>query len=71
MLIRWYISLILYPSLQDNDVVRKYPAVQGMQKDVFFLTHTNPEGGETDSVSKFNSYEVRMYHLHTSELDDK
>lgn len=58
LLMNMHISLMLYPSLKDHPIVRNYPAVQGMQKDVFFLTHTNPEGGEADSVSKFNSYEV-------------
>lgn len=50
----------LYPALQDHDLVKEYPSVQGMAKDVFFLDHRHPEdgaGGE-DSVSKTNTYEV-------------
>lgn len=36
----------------------QYPAVQGMQKDVFFYNHLNKEGGSEDSVSKYNMFEV-------------
>lgn len=49
---------ILYPRLEDNDLVKNYPPVKGMQKNVYFLNHTNREGGLDDSVSKFNTYEV-------------
>ena len=49
---------ILYPSLQDNALVLQYPNVQGMQNNVFFLSHTNHENEEKDSVSKFNTFEV-------------
>ncbi|KAI0313808.1 hypothetical protein OF83DRAFT_1248643 [Amylostereum chailletii] len=51
---------ILYSKLEDHQVVQSYPPVQGMEKDVFFFTHTNPENGEQDSVSKFNKFEVDM-----------
>lgn len=50
---------ILYPSLEDHPIVRGYPAVQGMQKDVFFFDHTHPENSSEDSMSKFNTFEVR------------
>ena len=50
---------ILYNKLEDNALVRSYPHVQGMQKDVFFLDHQNKENGTEDSVSKYNMYEVR------------
>ena len=49
---------ILYPKLEDNEVVRHYPAVQGMEKNVFFFSHNNPENSEDDSVSKHNMFEV-------------
>ena len=56
---------ILYPKLEDNEVVRHYPAVQGMQKNVFFFSHNNPENSEDDSVSKHNMFEVcRRIKLH-------
>ncbi len=31
-----------------------------MQKDVYFLNHLNKENGTEDSVSKFNTFEVRV-----------
>ena len=49
---------ILYPKLEDNELVTRYPPVQGMQKDVFFFNHLNKENGTEDSVSKFNMFEV-------------
>ncbi|KAL4242825.1 hypothetical protein ABKN59_011535 [Abortiporus biennis] len=55
-----FIRTILYPRLEDNDVVMNYPRVSGMQHNVFFLNHKNKEGGTEDSVSKFNMYEVEM-----------
>ncbi|GJJ08042.1 hypothetical protein Clacol_002249 [Clathrus columnatus] len=51
---------ILYPKLEDHELVTKYPPVQGMASDVYFLTHMNPEAGLEDSVSKYNTYEVEM-----------
>ena len=50
----------MYPKLEDNELVTRYPPVQGMQKDVFFLNHLNEEGGTEDSVSKFNMFEVSL-----------
>lgn len=50
---------ILYPKLEDHNVVHQYPRVQGMQKDVYFLDHLNKENGTEDSVSKYNMFEVR------------
>ncbi|KAL1948599.1 hypothetical protein VTO73DRAFT_10405 [Trametes versicolor] len=55
-----FIRTILYPKLEDNALVYQYPAVQGMQKDVFFYNHLNKEGGSDDSVSKYNTFEVEM-----------
>lgn len=44
--------------MEDNELVYRYPSVQGMQRDVYFLNHTNAENGAEDSVSKYNEYEV-------------
>ncbi|KAH9478522.1 NFX1-type zinc finger-containing protein 1 [Psilocybe cubensis] len=55
-----FIRRILYPNLEDHDIVKTYPSVRGMQKDVYFLNHIHPEGGSEDSVSKYNTYEVQM-----------
>ncbi|KAH8998227.1 hypothetical protein EDB86DRAFT_2828512 [Lactarius hatsudake] len=51
-----FVRTILYPKLEDHEVVRGYPAVQGMEKNVFF-SHNNPENSEDDSVSKHNMFE--------------
>ncbi|KXN80629.1 Helicase required for RNAi-mediated heterochromatin assembly 1 [Leucoagaricus sp. SymC.cos] len=70
-----FIRTILYPKLEDNELVLKYPPVQGMQKDVFFFNHLHKENGTEDSVSKFNIFEVEMirdlvvYFLHQGFYD--
>ena len=54
-----FCRMTLYPRLEDHDCVKNYPHVQGMAKDVFFLTHDHKEnGGEDDFVSKYNQFEV-------------
>ncbi|KAI9431022.1 hypothetical protein H4582DRAFT_1335637 [Lactarius indigo] len=55
-----FVRTILYPKLEDNEVVRGYPAVQGMEKNVVFFSHDNPENTEDDTVSKHNMFEVAM-----------
>ncbi|KAH9066137.1 hypothetical protein EDB87DRAFT_1732090 [Lactarius vividus] len=55
-----FVRKILYPKLEDNEVVRSYPAVHGMEKNVVFFSHNNPENSEEDSVSKHNMFEVAM-----------
>jgi hypothetical protein len=52
---------ILYPRLEDHDIVCHYPPVQGVEKDVFFFSHSNKENAEADSVSKHNTFEVCRY----------
>ncbi|KAH8998206.1 hypothetical protein EDB86DRAFT_3148849 [Lactarius hatsudake] len=55
-----FVRTILYPKLEDNEVVWGYPAVHGMEKNVVFFSHNNPENSEDDSVSKHNMFEVAM-----------
>ncbi|KAH9008021.1 hypothetical protein EDB84DRAFT_1584586 [Lactarius hengduanensis] len=55
-----FVRTILYPKLEDHEVVRGYPAVQGMEKNVVFFSHDNPENSEDDSASKYNMFEVAM-----------
>ncbi|KAH9048674.1 hypothetical protein EDB83DRAFT_2507364 [Lactarius deliciosus] len=55
-----FVRKILYPRLEDHEVVRDYPAVHGMEKDIVFFSHDNPENSEDDSVSKHNMFEVAM-----------
>ena len=51
----------LYPALEDHELVRNYPPVRGIAKNVFFLTHSHKENsGVEDSASKYNLYEVKM-----------
>ncbi|KAI9445914.1 hypothetical protein H4582DRAFT_1804702, partial [Lactarius indigo] len=55
-----FVRTILYPKLVDHEIVRGYPAVKGMEKDVVFFSHDNPENSEDDSASKYNMFEVAM-----------
>ncbi|KEP50889.1 NFX1-type zinc finger protein [Rhizoctonia solani 123E] len=51
----------LYPKLEDHELVKHYPDVRGMHKNVFFLSHAHKEvGGGEDAVSKYNQYELDM-----------
>ncbi|OCH91424.1 P-loop containing nucleoside triphosphate hydrolase protein [Obba rivulosa] len=51
----------LYPNLEDHDLVKNYPPVRGLTKNIFFFNHNHKEnGGEDDSLSKFNKFEVDM-----------
>ena len=37
-----------------------YPDVKGMSQNIVFFTHNNKEDGGQESVSKVNSFEVRV-----------
>ncbi|KAG8833026.1 hypothetical protein FRC17_000149 [Serendipita sp. 399] len=51
----------LYPTLEDNELVTKYPAVRGLARNIFFFHHTHAEGGaDEESVSKYNAFEITM-----------
>ncbi|KAG8218136.1 P-loop containing nucleoside triphosphate hydrolase protein [Butyriboletus roseoflavus] len=51
----------LYEGLQDHELVKSYPDVRGMVKNLFFVTHNHREnGGMDDTASKYNVYEVRI-----------
>jgi len=49
---------ILYPKLEDHEIVHQYPPVKGIDKNVFFFSHDNAENAEMDSASKYNTFEV-------------
>ena len=53
----------MYPDLEDNEIVKRYPDVKGMSKNVVFFTHDNKEDGGQESVSKVNSFEVHLSSL--------
>ncbi|KAG8751519.1 hypothetical protein FRC14_007810 [Serendipita sp. 396] len=53
--------LTLYPHLEDNIRVTEYPAVRGLARNIFFFNHAHAEGGGDDeSMSKFNTFEITM-----------
>ena len=56
---------ILYPKLEDNEIVMSYPDVKGMSENVVFFTHNHKEDGGHESVSKVNSFEVRSRNAET------
>nr|GAT43007.1 predicted protein [Mycena chlorophos] len=51
----------LYPALEDNQLVKKYPDVHGFSKNVFFFNHSHRENdGGDETSSKYNTFEVQM-----------
>lgn len=54
---------ILYPKLEDNEIVLDYPDVKGMSENVMFFTHNHKEDGGLESVSKVNTFEVRICNI--------
>lgn len=49
----------LYPTLEDHELVCRYPDVRGIQKNLFFVDHKHKENdGGDDNASKYNTYEV-------------
>ena len=41
--------------------MKHYPDVKGMSENVVFFTHNHKEDGGQESVSKVNSFEVRIF----------
>ncbi|KAJ7200706.1 hypothetical protein C8J57DRAFT_1413236 [Mycena rebaudengoi] len=51
----------LYHRLVDHELVKKYPDVRGLSRNIFFLSHDHREnGGAEESASKYNTFEVDM-----------
>eukprot|EP00775_Hariotina_reticulata_P006332 gene6332-6566_t len=48
----------LYPAMRDHPRVHAYPPVRGLVQPLFFWDHDHKEGGQDESKSKYNSYEV-------------
>ncbi|KAL0081247.1 RNA helicase [Phycomyces blakesleeanus] len=48
------------PPLQDHPDVVKLPMVRGMDKSLFFLSHTEPESHMEETASKSNEHEAEM-----------
>ena len=51
----------MYPKLEDNEIVKHYPDVKGMGENVVFFTHCHKEDDGQESISKVNSFEVRLF----------
>ena len=51
---------ILYPNLTDDEQVKKYPDIMGINKNLYFLNHDKQEGENSSMLSKFNEYEAQM-----------
>ncbi|CAG8617267.1 5461_t:CDS:10, partial [Diversispora eburnea] len=53
----------LYPKLEDHPNTEKYPKVKGMQHNVYFMHHANPEDSTRNAFalqSRSNKFEVEM-----------
>nr|XP_054769133.1 NFX1-type zinc finger-containing protein 1-like [Lytechinus pictus] len=49
-----------YNNLQDHETVKTYKSVKGVQKNVFFLDHAEPEDEMEDTQSHYNLHEARF-----------
>lgn len=50
----------IYPKLDSHPTVYTYPPVQGVTKNLFFITHTEPEEAVDDSGSRKNVHEAKF-----------
>ncbi|CAL1540377.1 unnamed protein product [Lymnaea stagnalis] len=50
---------LIYPDLKDSESVKGRPSVSGMDKNVFFIKHNQPENNVKNSASKLNNFEAR------------
>jgi hypothetical protein len=50
---------ILYPKLEDKEIVRHCPDVKGMSENFVLFTHNHKGDGGQESASKVNSFGVR------------
>lgn len=48
------------PPLMDHPHVLNYPNIPGMQQNMFFLIHNEPESHVSESASKYNDHEAQM-----------
>ncbi|GAB5585544.1 hypothetical protein Unana1_00444 [Umbelopsis nana] len=56
------------PPLMDHPHVLTYPSIPGMQQNLFFLIHNEPESHVSESASKYNDHEAQMAALLASYL---
>eukprot|EP00347_Sterkiella_histriomuscorum_P006278 403353380 len=50
----------LYPNLEDDQRVKKYPDIKGIEKSVYFFDHQNEEDYDEGNMSKMNNFEAEM-----------
>ncbi|CDW78789.1 nfx1-type zinc finger-containing protein 1-like [Stylonychia lemnae] len=50
----------LYPKLTDDARVHSYPDIRGIEKNLFFMTHSQQEASDDNIQSKYNDYEANM-----------
>ncbi|CAL1540382.1 unnamed protein product, partial [Lymnaea stagnalis] len=50
---------LIYPDLKDSESVKGRPSVSGMDKNVFFIKHNQPENNVKNGASKLNNFEAR------------
>ncbi|CDW86153.1 UNKNOWN [Stylonychia lemnae] len=58
----------LYPKLTDDARVKLYPNIRGIEKNLFFMTHSQQEASDDNIQSKYNDYEANMIIKFTSYL---
>ncbi|BES94879.1 NFX1-type zinc finger-containing protein [Nesidiocoris tenuis] len=51
---------LIYKDLEDAPSTKNHPHIRGMEKDVFFFSHSQQEQHEVDGESKFNKFEAQM-----------
>jgi superfamily I DNA and/or RNA helicase len=50
----------VYATLKDHPCVHNYDNVPGMTQNLYWITHSEPEAGEQEGVSKSNAFEAKM-----------
>ncbi|CAG2114204.1 unnamed protein product, partial [Medioppia subpectinata] len=48
----------IYKQLDDHESVRHYENVTGLKRNMYFITHSHPESGNDERMSKSNEYEA-------------
>lgn len=51
---------MIYKDLSDGENVLHYPNVNGMEKNLYFISHEHSESGESDETTKKNAHESQF-----------
>ncbi|ESO98812.1 hypothetical protein LOTGIDRAFT_114003 [Lottia gigantea] len=49
---------IVYPALEDHDVVKHYEDIKGVENNLAFINHSSPDETDEDTKSRANKYEA-------------